>query len=136
MLVSGVAHGSPLSTARHCSALESLVGSSLTVSCVLKHSAAHSMELCNGRHHVTIYASIKNLTPGRAFWFQVEPGGRQELLSASADGSLALWDLRCLGPKAKALATAGHSYTCQSAYFAPDGALIHQLIVGGLPSLP
>ncbi|KAK9842270.1 hypothetical protein WJX81_003820 [Elliptochloris bilobata] len=52
----------------------------------------------------------------------VEPGGRQELLSASADGSLAVWDLRRLGPKAKALAIAGHSYTCQSAYFAPDGS--------------
>ena len=52
---------------------------------------------------------------------QVEPGGAQQLLSASADGSLAVWDLRKLGPKAKALATAGHAYTCQSAYFAPDG---------------
>ena len=57
----------------------------------------------------------------------MEPGGRQELLSASADGSLAVWDLRRLGPKAKALSSAGHSYTCQSAYYAPDGAPIGPL---------
>lgn len=62
---------------------------------------------------------------------QVEPGAEQQLLSASANGSLAIWDLRRLGPKAKALATASHAYTCQSAYFAPDGALLT-----GRPRLP
>ena len=103
---------------------------------MLKHGAVPWVELRSGRHRFTCSQVSQDLIAGRALWFQVEPGGRQELLSASADGSLALWDLRRLGPKAKALATAGHSYTCQSAYFAPDGALIHQLIGGGLPSLP
>lgn len=42
-------------------------------------------------------------------------------VSSSSDNSLAVWDLRKLGKKMESAASAVHSKTCQSAYFAPDG---------------
>lgn len=47
----------------------------------------------------------------------------RQLASACSDGSIAVWDVRQLKPKCRPLATARHAYTCQSAFFAPDGAL-------------
>ena len=54
---------------------------------------------------------------------QVEPGKELEILTASSDNSMSVWDLRKLDEKGKRqpLATTVHSKTCQSAYFAPDG---------------
>ena len=52
---------------------------------------------------------------------QVEPSEEHLLLSASADNSLPIWDPPKRGPGCEAVATAAHSLTCQSAYFAPDG---------------
>lgn len=37
------------------------------------------------------------------------------------DGTVALWDVRKLSQGAKPVATAGHNYSCQAAFFAPDG---------------
>ncbi len=51
----------------------------------------------------------------------LEPGAERQLAVACGDGSVALWDVRQLGPTAQAVATAVHSHTCQSAFFAPDG---------------
>lgn len=51
----------------------------------------------------------------------LEPGAERLLAAAGGDGSVALWDVRKLGPEAQAVATAVHSHTCQSAFFAPDG---------------
>lgn len=44
------------------------------------------------------------------------------LAVAGGDGSLTLWDVRKLDPKAEVVASVRHSKTCLSAYFAPDGA--------------
>lgn len=52
----------------------------------------------------------------------LEPVAERLLAVACGDGSVALWDVRQLGPKAKPVATAVHTNTCQSAFFAPDGA--------------
>lgn len=46
------------------------------------------------------------------------------LVSSCGDNSLAVWDLRKFGKGAKAVAVTAHSRTCQSAYFAPDGAAL------------
>ncbi len=43
-------------------------------------------------------------------------------VTASTDSTIHLWDTRTLGSGMKPLATAQHSQTCQSAYFAPDGS--------------
>ena len=55
----------------------------------------------------------------------VEPLAERELASSCSDGSIALWDVRKLasadGGAVQPSATAGHSFTCQAAYFAPDG---------------
>ena len=53
---------------------------------------------------------------------QMEPGSENSLLSSSGDGSLSIWDIRKLGPKAKPLASHQHSKTCNSAYWSPTGA--------------
>jgi hypothetical protein len=37
------------------------------------------------------------------------------------DGTVALWDVRKLAQGTKPVASAGHSYSCQAAFFAPDG---------------
>lgn len=54
----------------------------------------------------------------------LEPGAERELASSCSDGSVAVWDVRKLasGGAVQPIATAGHSFTCQSAYFAPNGA--------------
>ncbi len=52
----------------------------------------------------------------------LEPGEERLLAVAGGDGTVALWDIRKLGPKATTVASAEHANTCQSAFFAPDGA--------------
>ena len=63
---------------------------------------------------------------------QVEPGKELEILTASSDNSMSVWDLRKLDEKGKRqpLATTVHSKTCQSAYFAPDGTSSFASLVG------
>ena len=51
----------------------------------------------------------------------MEPNEEQLLVTASADNSVAIWDVRKLGKGGKPVSSATHSLTCQSAYFAPDG---------------
>ena len=53
---------------------------------------------------------------------QVEPGEERYFITSCSDNSIALFDLRKMGKGSKPAATATHSLTCQSAFFAPDGA--------------
>ncbi len=53
---------------------------------------------------------------------QVEPGEERYFVTSCSDNSIAMFDLRKMGKGSKPAATAMHSLTCQSAFFAPDGA--------------
>lgn len=64
---------------------------------------------------------------------QVEPGSEHLLLGSCGDGGFATWDIRKLGRKMKAVASASHSRTCSSAYFDPTGE--HQALHSGLASI-
>jgi WD40 repeat protein len=44
------------------------------------------------------------------------------MVTGSTDTRVRLWDVRKMGPKVKAVATAQHNKTCQGAYLAPDGS--------------
>ena len=67
-----------------------------------------------------------NLHDKKVNTLHLEPAGERELASSCSDGSLAVWDVRKLtsaaGGVVQPVATARHSFTCQSAYFAPNGA--------------
>ncbi len=51
----------------------------------------------------------------------LEPGSEQLLVTSVGNGTVALWDARKLAKGAQPVAAGGHSYSCQAAYFAPDG---------------
>jgi WD40 repeat protein len=66
-----------------------------------------------------------NLHDKKINTLHLEPLSERELASSCSDGSIAVWDVRKLaaanGDAVQPTATAGHSFTCQAAYFAPDG---------------
>ena len=72
-----------------------------------------------------------NLHDKKVNTLHLEPAAEKELASSCSDGSVALWDVRKLTASSigvvQPIATAGHSFTCQAAYFAPNGA--HSLVL-------
>lgn len=54
----------------------------------------------------------------------LEPGSEQLLVTSVGNGTVALWDTRKLAKGAQPMAAGGHSYSCQAAYFAPDGDIL------------
>lgn len=72
-------------------------------------------------------SSILDIHNRKVNTVQVDPGSSSMIVTASTDATIALWDVRKLKAstsktKAKAVASASHHQTCQSAYFAPDGS--------------
>lgn len=51
----------------------------------------------------------------------LEPGAENLLVTGIGNGTVALWDARKLAKGASPVASGGHSFSCQAAYFAPDG---------------
>ncbi|KAK9868093.1 hypothetical protein WJX84_011731 [Apatococcus fuscideae] len=80
-----------------------------------------NIEVLDVRAGKTVQEGV-NLHPKKINTVHVEPNEEQLLVTASADNSVAIWDVRKLGKGGKPVSSATHSLTCQSAYFAPDGS--------------
>lgn len=63
-----------------------------------------------------------NLHDKRINTLSLEPLAEHLLATSSSDNSTVVFDVRHLGKGGKPVCSASHAYTCQSAYFAPDGA--------------
>ena len=73
-------------------------------------------------HALSVKCQVHRGTRGALYDLQVEPGEERYFITSCSDNSIALFDLRKMGKGSKPAATARHSLTCQSAFFAPDGA--------------
>ena len=79
---------------------------------------------------------VDRSTRGVLYDLQVEPGEERYFITSCSDNSIALFDLRKMGKGSKPAATAMHSLTCQSAFFAPDGAPCSELPCSELYKVP